>query len=442
MLKKFKKFIKEERLFSNRDYVLLAVSGGIDSVVMCELFHQAKFRFALAHCNFQLRGDESKRDEILVKKMAKKYKVPFFSKKFLTSGYAKTRKISIQMAARELRYEWFEKIRQEKQMNYIAIATQLDDQTETLLINIIRGTGISGLHGIMSKTEKVIRPLLFVTRREILEFAALENLHWNEDSSNFSDKYVRNKIRHSVIPVLREINPALEQTISDTIEKIRDAEEIYHQRIEEKRKEILTHTKTLGALINIKKLLELTPIRTYLYEFLKPFAFNETVVNEIVSGLHDQPGKKFLSEKFCLIKDRDSLIIKELNRTQESPEESIINMMTKRISSPVSLSFRTEEKKLEILKDNRYACLDYEKIKFPLILRQWKQGDSFVPLGMKGEKKISDFLIDKKIPSSEKEKFFVLVSFGQIVWVVGHRINERFKVNTRTKKMFIAQIVK
>lgn len=490
---KFKNYISEKNLFNTEDFILLGVSGGIDSVVMCELFHLAKYRFAIAHCNFQLRGKESEEDEKFVKGLARKYKVPFFSKKFNTSGYAKQHGISMQMAARDLRYKWFEEIvgswksevrlpvepagsqKLIKEVNqlptatanccfYIAIATQLNDEIETILINIIRGTGISGLHGILPKKGKIIRPLLFATRNEILKFSAEKNLSWREDRSNISDKYSRNKIRHKIIPVLKEINPEIEQTISENINRIRETQEIFNQRIAEKRKEVISpsltaykpaQTSTVGSppkgkdeknifQFSIDKLLKLSPLKTYLFEFLKEFGFNEIVVEEIISSLQGQPGKKFFSASHYILKDRKYLILNKRNAAG-SPKaidsEVLIKKSTYRISFPIPLSFEMLDKKyFKIIKDEKTACLDYDKLKFPLVLRTWKEGDYFIPFGMKGRKKLSDFLTDKKISIAEKEKIFVLTSFGKIVWVIGYRIDGRFKVEEGTKKIFVSKL--
>lgn len=445
MLEKFKKYIAEKKLFNPGDYILLAISGGIDSVVMAELFHLSKLRFAIAHCNFQLRGEESEEDERFVKKIALKYKVPFFSKKFDTAGYAGDKGISLQMAARELRYKWFEKIRKEFHFSYISVATQLDDEVETLLINITRGTGLSGLHGILPKKGKIVRPMLFATRPEILRVAAEKNLLWREDKSNLSDIYVRNKIRHKVVPVLKEINPGLAHTISENVERIRDAEEIFRQRIEEKQAEVFMPVNRNGIMIPVEKILELYPLKTYLFEFLRPFGFNETVVKEIASSLQRQSGKKFFSATHYLYKDRKHFIIKKIKSESKANEMNsviLVNKNTMRIPKPLSIKFRLADKKnFRIIKDEKTACLDYNKLRFPLILRTWKEGDSFIPLGMKGRKKISDFLTDKKVSLTEKKKIYVLVSFGKIAWVAGYRIDERFKVTEATKKIFISKLL-
>lgn len=456
-LERFRNFISERGLFSSPDYALLGVSGGIDSVVMCELFHRSGFRFAIAHCNFQLRGKESDDDEKYVGNLAKKYKVPFFSKRFNTRDYAAKNGISIQMAARDLRYEWFgEIIRRRKTeggrkkniksktppatpYSFIAVGTNRNDEVETSLINFTRGTGIAGLHGISPAKGKIIRPLLFATRKEIVDFAARAKLSWREDRSNLSEDYVRNKIRLKIIPVLKEINPNLEQTIAGNIEKIRDAEEIFRSAVEEKKKLLFVFEKD-GIKIPIKKLVSLSPLKTFLFEFLNPFGFNETIVLEIIAGLKNQPGKKFYSATHRIVIEREHLNIHK-NKVETGKDETntvLVKKNTKEIFEPLHVKFTLATKEnFSLVKDENTACLDFEKLDFPLIIRPWADGDQFVPFGMNGRKKISDFLTDKKVPYSEKEETFVLTSGEKIAWVVGHRIDQRFKVTEETKRIFI-----
>ncbi len=442
MLEKFKNFLSEKSLIPLRNKIILAVSGGIDSVVMCELFYLANYKFEIAHCNFNLRGKESDKDETFVQKLAERFNVKFHLKKFETEKYARSNKISIQMAARELRFEWFNQLTQ-KDDNIIAIGSHLNDEVETVLINFIRGTGISGLHGISPKLRKVIRPLLFATRKEINAFANEKKLIWREDRSNRSEKYVRNKIRHSVIPILKEINPRLEQTISENIGRIREIEDIYHQQIESRKKEILISKNNDNRIyIPIKKLVGLFPLKAYLFEFLKPFGFNEAIVKTIILSMKEQSGKKFISDTHRLFKDREFLIIEKHNKDfiSKGSGELFIRKSTRQITHPVKIRFWISDKrKFQIIKDEKAACLDYEKLQFPLLIRPWEEGDSFIPLGIKGRKKISDFMIDKKFPMPDKSKIQVLVSMGKIVWLVGHRIDERYKITRSTKKIFVAK---
>ena len=294
MLQSFQSYIQKENLFLSSDKILLTVSGGIDSTLMCELFHKAKLNFGIAHCNFQLRAEESNGDEAFVGTLAEKYNVPFHTTTFTTSAYAKKNKLSIQFAARQLRYLWFEEIREHYKYNYIATAHHQDDSIETFFINLIRGTGISGLHGILPKHGNIIRPLLFTTKNKIETYSKKHKLKYREDSSNASDKYVRNKIRHHIIPVLKELNNSLENTINKSIQHIREVELIYKNDIENKRLKIVKQENN-SVSISIKKLKKLQPLSTYLYEFLKPYNFNADTVREIISAIDGTSGKRFFS---------------------------------------------------------------------------------------------------------------------------------------------------
>ncbi len=313
MLKPFQSYINQEKLFSSNEKILLTVSGGMDSVFMCELFHLSGLKFGIAHCNFQLRAKESDGDEAFVKALAKKYKVEFHSIKFDTSTFAKKNKLSTQIAARQLRYKWFEEIKEEFNYKYIATAHHQDDAVETFFINIIRGTGISGLHGILPKQGNIIRPLLFTKKGEIENYIKTHKLKYREDSSNASDKYVRNKIRHQVIPLLKELNPNLENTITNNIQHLKDVEIIYKNEIEKKKSEIIKASDTGETSISIKSLKKLNPVATYLFEFLKSFNYNATTIDEIVVALDGESGKQFFSDTHRLIKDRENLIIEKFN---------------------------------------------------------------------------------------------------------------------------------
>ena len=468
--------IKKEKLFSSTEKVLLTVSGGIDSVLMCELFHKAGLKFGIAHCNFQLRAEESDDDETFVNTLAEKYNVPFHFIKFNTSVYAKKNKLSIQVAARDLRYQWFEDIRKEYKYNYIATAHHQDDSIETFFINLIRGTGISGLHGILPKHGSIIRPMLFTTKNEIESYVKKHKLKYREDSSNASDKYVRNKIRHQVTPVLKELNPGFENTFNKTINHLREVELIYKNDIETKRSKIVKQEKS-NILISIKGLKKLQPITTYLFEFLKPYNYNESIVEEIVLALDGESGKQFFSNSYRLIKDREFLIIEQRKESQEirskkqelrrKSQESGIKNQELRNKKPdpgldtkdseigvlinqkaidldnLKLSFKSEDISLgtEIQKSSSIAYLDLEKLEFPLKIRKWQKGDVFYPFGMKGKKKLSDFFIDKKLPLNQKENTWLLTSKGKIAWVIGQRIDNRFKITEKTRKIYIVKLI-
>ena len=441
MFEEFLHNIHNQRLFQQSDKILLAISGGIDSMVMAHLFSEAGFHFGFAHCNFQLRGLESNQDEKFVKKSANTLKSPFFSKNFDTEAYAKKKKISVQMAARELRYGWFEKIRNENKYDYIALAHNKDDLIETLLINLIRGTGIRGLSGMKVKQGKIIRPLLFASRSMINEYQKINKIKYREDSSNESVKYARNRIRHQVIPELEKLNPAFKTNISQTILHLEDVRKIFAEVIDKKRSE-LVRIKEGKTLIDIDKLKKLDHIGTYLYEFLRPFRFPHQIIPDIIASLSTTPGKQFFSITHRLIRDRAHLII-TLNT--EIPESNIyIDKDSTEVKHPIHLVL----KKIKITPEYKFseskliASLDLDLLKFPLILRRWKSGDQFQPLGMKNKKKVSDFFINNKFSIPEKESAWILESDSRIVWIVGYRIDDRFKITLNTRNILQIEHVK
>ena len=439
MLKEFKAFVESEKLFGAEDRILLAVSGGIDSVVMCELFHSAAYRFGIAHCNFNLRGKESDADEAFVQSLAKKYQVPFYHKKFLIKKDASEKKISIQMAARELRYHWFEELRIKEQFDLIATAHHLDDQIETFFINLLRNTGIAGLHGILSKQGNLIRPLLFTHRGDIAVFAQKHKLTFREDSSNAETKYLRNKIRHEIIPVFCELNPAFPKILTETIQRIRETEIIFRDTMVELRKKIIRNDSK-GIHIRIADLKKLSPIDIYAFELLSPFGFNEAVISDILHSADEGSGKIFYSQTHRLIKDREQFIINpiaDLKGSRVKNAEIKIAVNKKEIRKPIHLSFTKTScgKTFSIDPSDNVANLDLNKINFPLIVRRWEKGDSFNPLGMNKKKKLSDYFIDRKLSIPEKENIWLLCSGQQILWIIGHRIDHRFRVTSRTKEV-------
>lgn len=435
MLIAFIKYCQKEKLFKQDEKILLAVSGGVDSVVMCELFYLAGYKFGIAHCNFKLRDEESDEDEKFVQNLADKYKANFYLKKFNTEKYAVSNGISIQMAARELRYKWFEELLKSENYKYVAAAHHSDDQIETFFINILRGTGIAGLHGILPKQNNIIHPLLFSNRKRIEDFRKKYNLKFREDSSNISEKYLRNKIRHRIIPLLKDINPEFEQIINKNIERFRETEKIYTGHIEEEKNKIVEIQED-KIVFPIKKLKKLDSLSTYLYEFLYPYNFSFHVVEDIVAAIDDISGKQFFSPTHRLIKDREELIITPKKHEDHSAEQYTVN--EKSIDKPVNLKIDNvfSARDFKIPQSNNIACLDYEKLKFPLILRKWKEGDYFYPLGLNSRKKLSDFFIDRKFSLLDKENAWLLCSSDKIVWIVGFRIDNRFKVTKKTKKIF------
>jgi tRNA(Ile)-lysidine synthase len=440
MLQAFKSYIKESLLFDQADRILLAVSGGVDSIVMVRLFKDAGFDFGIAHVNFGLRGEESDGDEAFVKNLATQIEVPFYVTHFNTSQYAAGQKISIQMAARDLRYAWFDELINEHGYNFVATAHHLDDQAETFFINLLRGTGISGMHGILPKQGKIIRPLMFTTREKILSFALDLNLTWREDRSNKSRKYLRNKLRLDVLAELYKINPLFSHKLNESISHLRDVEKIYDKHMDGVTADLVQQTPK-GILISIDWVYEYEPHDTYLFELLKPYGFSYPVVKEIVRSLDTFSGKIFYSPTHRLLRDRENFIIQSLADLNDDPfdgETFYIERNTINIEQPVCLCIFESDKMAELpLGKASIACLDLDKLKFPLKLRKWEKGDWFMPLGLTGKKKLSDFFINQKLSLADKEKTWLLLSGEDIVWVIGKRIDNRFRITPNTRKAFV-----
>jgi tRNA(Ile)-lysidine synthase len=441
MLDQFLSFINKHSLIQPSQKVLLAVSGGMDSMVMCDLFLKAKIDFVIAHCNFGLRGEESNEDEMFVKKLSIKYKVPFMVTTFQTADFAETEKISTQMAARILRYEWFEKIRKEQNCNYIATAHHQNDVLETVLLNLTKGTGIAGLHGIRVKNGNIIRPLLFAEKETIFDYVVENQIIWREDSSNESNKYQRNLIRNEVVPLLKQINPNLENTMQHTVERIAAIEDIFEQEIEMLRKQI-TWADSQAVFVNYKAIQTLSQPVIKLSELLKTYHFTYQQSQDIFEAFDKESGKIFLSPTHTLVKDRTELVI-----TQKSLQSFVSQVITidneelivDNLKLIIGKSFeRTED--FVVPTARKIACLDADKVRFPLQLRKWKEGDWFCPLGMNKKKLISDFLIDQKVPLNLKKDVYLLTSNGSIVWVMGMRIDDRFKVTDKTEKVILLKI--
>jgi tRNA(Ile)-lysidine synthase len=437
MLEDFQKFIQKEKLFKSNQRILLAVSGGVDSSVMAWLFYKAGFSFGIVHCNFNLRKMESDGDEYFVREMAAKYDAPFYTRHFDTAEFAREKGISIQMAARELRYEFFSTIAEQKGFDYIATAHHLNDATETFFINLLRGTGIGGLHGIAVKQGNIIRPLLFASRRQIENAAKKEKICFREDSSNEEDKYLRNRIRHTLIPVLEKMDDSFSQTMKGNMDRIRQAEEIYRKTIETKAAEVITLKKDL-TLFPIEKLKKLDPLHAYLFEFLTPFGFNDDAVSGILLSLDGIPGKFFYSPSHRLLIDRHNLIVSPLPVSTEKNLSFLIKKNETSIHYPVNLKISKFNRTSTfcIPKELEIACLDADKLVFPLEIRKWKKGDVFFPLGASGKKKLSDFFTDHKFSRIEKENCWLLCSDKTIAWIVGHRIAHPFRITARTKNVF------
>ena len=435
MLNAFIGYIRKESLFLPQQPVLLAVSGGMDSVVMTELFHRAGFQFGVAHCNFALRGEESDRDEHFVKELAAGYQVPFYSISFSTEDYARTHHLSVQMAARQLRYQWFGELLAGEHFDLVATAHHLDDQIETLLINLSRGTGLDGLQGIRSKQGKIIRPMMFATRAMIEQYQQEHQLAFCPDSSNLSDHYTRNRIRLHILPVFETINPDFRNGLTQTAERLKEAGMIVREKIGEKKKLVCIEDPE-GLSISIPELLKLAPVNAYLSEWLSPFGFNYQTIKRISESLSGIPGKLFISPEYCLLRDRQKLIIRPAGSIARMPgTEVYIDADVTHMHHPIPLSIERLKLPDDFRPDTdpRIASLDMAMVHYPLILRKWKKGDFFQPFGMKHTKKLSDFFIDEKFSVFEKQDSWVLESGGKIAWLVGHRSDERFRITDRTR---------
>jgi tRNA(Ile)-lysidine synthase len=439
-LNRLQSFIKQHALFLKEESVLLAVSGGRDSVLMAHLFKAAGYRFGIAHCNFNLRAEESELDERFTEELADELGVPFYTHRFDTMDYASANHISVQMAARELRYEWLEQIRSEFDFQYIAVAHHQNDVIETMLLNLTRGTGISGLHGILPKKGKLIRPLLFLSRDEIDELVQKEAYAYREDSSNLSVKYSRNKLRLEVIPVLKELNPALEQTFEANRKRFAELEILFDLRVHEIRERLFINLSDDEFEISIDELKKLIPLNTLLYGLFHPYGFTETVLNDLAHAWDGKPGKVFHSAGYQLLVNRGCLI---LSRIKYDKAEDVLMEATSSICIWNKQRFECKIvsiSQFELNRSEKIAQLDYDLLSFPLKLRTWKNGDHFQPLGLKQKKKLSDFFVDRKISLNHKKDIGVLEnSNGDILWLAGLRVDERYKVSPNTKKVFILE---
>ena len=440
MLEQFEQFRQEKNIFRSSNNILLAVSGGIDSVVMLDIFTRMEYSIAVAHCNFQLRGKESDDDQAFVADLCRKAELRLFTKKFETSSYAREKGISIQMAARDLRFEWLAGLREEENFDLIATGHNLNDSVETILINLARGTGIKGLTGISPVSGHIIRPLLFATRKMISLYANDYNVSYREDSSNIQTRYTRNKIRHNVIPVLEEINPSVLHSISESSEFLKSAQLIYEQTIEKKRKEIIKY-RNKSSYIDISELKKLDPTGTWIYELFRDYHFGKHQVADILRLLDAETGKQLISDTHILTRDRERIIISPAATAEFTP----VTVYSLAGLGEVPL-FETAEimdvGDLQISDDPSIACLDAGLIDYPLTIRRWREGDYFQPLGMKGRKKLSDFLIDTKTPLPEKDRTLVLTMAKQIIWLIGHRIDDRFKVSSSTSEVLRVKLSK
>lgn len=441
MLNEFKKFIEVNKLVNPDDKILLAVSGGIDSMVMTQLFRQTGYKFGIAHCNFMLRSSESDKDEQMVARYASENNIPFYSVRFETKIYAKQRGLSIQMAARELRYEWFEKIRSGHGYDKISVAHNLNDNIETLLINLTRGTGITGLTGMKPLNNNIIRPMLFAKRQDISDYCGKNGIIFREDQSNADTKYIRNKIRHLIIPVLREINPSIESTLNETAERFTFINEMITEYISGIREKVSVQNEEI-IRFNISLLRAHILNKAVLYELFKPYGITNAGLDDLINVIEGNTGGQIFTETFRIMNNRTDLIVSHL----DSGEESIYFIDDPdgiaKVPGIVSAVIITISDRFEIPSEPLVACLDSEKVLFPVTIRKWRAGDHFYPLGMNQKKKLSDYFIDEKYSRLDKEKILILESDGKIAWIIGERIDDRFKVTATTKKTLIITLLK
>ncbi len=429
-----KKFVESQKLFSiDDDVLLLAVSGGIDSMVLIDIVTALKVRFSIAHCNFQLRGEESDADQKLVANTAQRLGVPFHTVSFDTAAYKKQEKFSTQQAARILRYEWLEKIRQEFDYQYIATAHHADDSVETFIYNFSKGCGLKGLLGIAPKNNRIIRPFSEITKRQILDFADEHKTDFREDASNISDDYTRNKIRHHVTPVLQTINPQFSETSVDNFQRLRDAYFLMNEAIKKLEQEFVKKNSQ-QTVIQLDSLKKNPASATLLFHFLEPFGFNNQQTEQML--ITPNNGAEFYSVAHKAIVDRGNLLVQSNNAPSGMIYEIKEDDTLFRCSEFYLAAMIFENNGLAFEEDPFSACLDLDKLQFPLLVRHWQSGDYFTPLGMKGKKqKLQDFFSNQKLSNFEKEKVWILESDGKIAWVIGYRIDERFKITNTTQSV-------
>ena len=423
-------FLKEKKL-------LLAISGGVDSMVLFDLFDTLDLNFALAHCNFKLRGASSDKDEEFVQKEAQNRKTLLFCKQFDTSDYAAKKNLSVQMAARELRYDWFSKIISENHFDYLITAHHADDSLETFFINLSRGTGLSGLTGIPEHTSQVIRPLLPFNKKDILDYASEKKLAWREDQSNEETKYLRNKIRKKLVPVLKELTPAFQDSFAVTLQNLQGSAQIIRDKMDEVLQEVIQPSANPHEIcFSVKALLKYSNNNAYLYQLFYPYGFRQW--DDIRSILLGQTGKQVLSKTHRLMKDRNRLLLSplledtlasvrfEIDENQESVDLG---------NGTLSLQYQKIDSDFKKNPDPRLAHFDKDLLKFPLIVRKWEKGDYFYPMGMSGKKKLSKFFKDEKFSLLQKENIWLLCSGKDIIWLIGKRMDDRYKISDKTQNV-------
>ncbi len=436
MLGRFLDYIKEHDLLTAADRVLVAVSGGPDSIALAHLFLRAGFNFAIAHVNFKLRGEDADVDQEFVRNFAQNHGIKFFTRCVDTRAYARENKLSIEMAARQLRYSWFEQLAREHGFTKIATAHTADDNVETILINLMRGTGIRGLIGIPPKAGKIVRPLLFAYKSEILQYCQQNNLAFRIDKTNLETDFVRNKIRHLIVPQFESINPGFKQNVLRTAENLRQVYAVVQQFLSQIKNQIISQ-EPFGIKINLQKLLSSEHSKLVLFEILREYNFSPSQIDQIYSDLHKQTGTSFVAHPYRAVIDRGYLLIgkdepqEALNIQIFKPENQRIEVLNYIFDIKI-----TTVDKINLKVPTTIGQFDLERLAFPLRIRFWKTGDWFIPLGMQGRRKLSDFLKDLKLNYFDKRQVLVLTDrFDRIIWVVGHRIDQRFRITSKTQKV-------
>lgn len=436
MIEAFKTFVKEHQLFDSNNNILVGVSGGRDSVVLARLMKEAGSVFSIAHCNFQLRGKESDEEEHFVQQLAVEAKAPFFVKHFETQDYANQNKMSIQMAARNLRYEWFHALCTTHGFDCIAVAHHMDDQFETFFINLIRGSGLTGLKGMKTRNGMIVRPLLFASSEQITSYAIENDIAFKNDSSNSETKYLRNKIRHLLMPAFNALHENSKQGLQKSLHLLAGNHALYEALLKEKTEQLLEIDGDV-CRIEKSKLMFYDASETLLYECITYFGFSGSIVSDIHASLSGQPGSVFYASDYRLTVGHSHIEITPLVDLQND-EVWQINIETKEIYAPVHLVFEEiqRDSSFSITSSSDVAQLDYDKLIFPLTLRTWRQGDRFKPLGMKGTKLLSDFFADKHFSQLDKEQALLLLSGnGDVIWLIGYRIDDRYKVEENTTQI-------
>ncbi len=430
MLQEFSNHINTKFPFLKDKKIIIAISGGVDSVVLTHLLSKLNFNISLAHCNFKLRGFESDSDEGFVKKLGKELNINVFTTQFNTEKFAAENKQSIQIAARNLRYSWFRDLLKKYEFYSVLTAHHADDNLETFLINLTRGSGLEGLIGIPEKNNNIIRPLLIFSRDEILNYAKENNIDWREDKSNNSTKYVRNKIRHKIVPILKEINPSLLDSFIKTSNYLKESQQIIDDKVNETALKVITKENNF-IKISISKINQLSNPKAYLYQLLKEYNFTEW--QDVYNLLFSQSGKQIFSKTHTLLKDRTFLILNKKESLISSKNTFFIDKNTLQINAPIQLKFEAVKK--EVIQNKQIIYVDKDTLTFPLKLRKWKNGDFFYPSGMKGRKKISKFFKDEKLSLFEKQNTWILCNNNNdIIWVIGYRQDKRFQL--REKSMY------